>query len=106
MILEDRQKIPAVQNQEFAVRHRRRVRAPLRAIEHCDFAKDVAGAEDSKNDFFPAVGKRADLDAAARDCHQALPGRPFGEDLAAGGITLDPSIDYQSVDFIGAELSQ
>ena len=53
MILEDRQKIPAVQNQKFAVRHRRRVRAPLLAVEHCDFAEDVAGVEDGKNDFFP-----------------------------------------------------
>jgi len=34
-----------------------------------------------------------------------LPGRPFGEDLAAGGIALDPSIADQSVDFIGAEFS-
>jgi adenylate cyclase len=28
------------------------------------------------------------------------------QDLAAGGIALDPSIAYQSVDFVGAELSQ
>jgi hypothetical protein len=85
VILEDRQKIPAVQNQEFAVCHRRRVRAPLRAIEHCDFAEDVVGAEDGKNDFFPAGGKRADLDAAAQDCHQALLWRPFGEDPRPAG---------------------
>jgi len=86
--LEDRQKIPAVQNQEFALRHRRRVRAPLLAVEHCNFAEDVAGVEDGKHDFFHANGKRADLDAAAQDCHHASPGRPFGEDLAAGGIAL------------------
>src|SRR5215471_21512351 len=92
VILEDRQKIPAVQNQELALRHRRRVRAPLLAVEHCDFAEDVASVEDGKHDFFPANRKRADLDAAAQDCHQALPGRPFGEDLAAGGIAFDPSI--------------
>src|SRR5215471_16645946 len=65
--LEDRQKIPAVQNQEFALRLRHRVRAPLLAVEHCDSAKDVAGVEGGKNNFVPANGKRADLDAAAHE---------------------------------------
>jgi len=88
MILEDRQKIPAVQNQEFAVRHRRRVRAPLLAVEHRDFAEDVAGVEDGKNDFFPPSRERADLDAAAQDCHQALPGRAFGGGSDGGSSVL------------------
>jgi hypothetical protein len=79
MILEDRQKIPAVQNHEFAVRHRRRVRAPLLAVEHCDFAEDVAGVEDGKNDFFPPTESELILTLPRKTAIKHCPGDPLAK---------------------------
>jgi hypothetical protein len=60
----------------------------------------------AKTISFPPAESELILTLPRKTAIKHCPGDPFGEDLAAGGITLDPSIAYQSVDFIGAELSQ
>src|SRR5580704_14053052 len=63
-VFEDRQNIPPVQYQEFAVGQCGGVSASLVAIEYGDFAKDLARVEDRKNDLSSALGERADFYAA------------------------------------------
>src|SRR5438270_45025 len=105
-IFEQVQKIPTVQHQELAVGHRSRVRAAFFAVENRYFAEDFWGIDNIKYDFFAFVGERADLDASAQYGHQALPGRPFGKDLAAGRIAFDPGVTYQGVYFTSAQLPE
>src|SRR5437588_4694488 len=73
-VFEDAQKIPAVQHQELAVGHGRRIRAALFAVEDPYLAKDFSGIVNSKYDFLAIAGKRADLDASLQYRHQALAG--------------------------------
>ncbi|HWX28492.1 MAG TPA: hypothetical protein VNZ53_13780 [Steroidobacteraceae bacterium] len=105
-VFEHPQKIPAVQHQELAVGHCRRVSAALFAVEGRYFAKNLTAIDNSKNDFFAVAGPRAYLDASTQYSHHALAGRPFVENFAAGWILFDPGVTDQRVDFVGAQLSK
>ena len=94
-VFEHPQKIPAVQHQELAVGHCRCICATLFAVEGRYFAKNFAGIDDPKNDFFAVAGKRAYLDASAQYGHQALAGRPFVENFAASWVPFDPGVTDQ-----------
>src|SRR5215469_5730524 len=105
-VLEHPQKISAVQHQELAVGHCRCIRAALSTVEGRYFAKNFAGIDESKNDFFAVAGQRAYLDASAQYGHQAFAGRSFVENFAASWVPFDPGVPDQRVDFAGAQLSK
>src|SRR6516225_3729499 len=105
-VLEHGQKSPPVQYQEFAICQRGGAGASFVAIEQRNFTEDLARVEDRKNDFPAAIGKRTDLNTPPQDCHQALAGRAFCEDLAAGSIALDVRIVDQRIDFTGTQFPE
>src|SRR5215469_928803 len=100
------QTISAVQHQELAVSHCRCIRAALSTVEGRYFAKNFAGIDEPKNDFFAVAGQRAYLDASAQYGHQAFAGRSFVENFAASRVSFDPGVPDQRVDFAGAQLSK
>ncbi len=83
MALQERDEVPAFDDDELAVRHRCGIRGARTAVEQSDLAEDLAFAKDVKHDVLALGGGDADLDRAVEHAEQPAAGVALGEDHRA-----------------------
>src|ERR1041384_7330233 len=95
-----------VDDQQIAIRDRRRVSGPLAAVEKRHLTEDVASLVDRKHDLAASEREEADFDAAAQHRHHASSGRALGKDQFARPMMLHPGMRQHGIEIALAQLAK
>ncbi len=95
---EDGDEVAAVEGEELAAGHRRRVRGARLAVEEGDLAENVVGADEVEDDLAAVVGGHADLHEPRDDGEEPRARRALAENPVSGRMRDEAGMGGEALD--------